>query len=47
MNSSALVVFVLAQATVIGFTLFFFYKVLFSQHMEKHEEHNPKTYDVT
>lgn len=47
MNSSALVVFVLAQTTVIGFTLFFFYKVLFSKKMEKHEDHNPKTYDVT
>lgn len=28
MNQSALIVFVIAQATVIGFTLYFFYKVL-------------------
>ncbi len=47
MNSSALVVFVLSQATVIGFTLYFFYKVLGSHNIQKHDDHNPKTYDVT
>lgn len=28
MNQTALIVFIIAQTTVIGFTLYFFYKVL-------------------
>ncbi len=47
MNSTALIVFILAQTTVICFTFYFFYKVLTSKKIEVHEEHNPKTYDVT
>lgn len=47
MNNSALIVFILAQGTVIGFTLYFFYKVLYSHNMEVHDQHNPKTHDVT
>lgn len=46
MNQSALIVFVIAQATVIGFTLYFFYKVLVSPPPAKIPE-NVKDYDVT
>ncbi|MBK8699876.1 MAG: hypothetical protein IPN29_10210 [Saprospiraceae bacterium] len=47
MNSTALIVFILAQVTVIGFTVYFFYLVLTSKKIELHDDHNPKTFDAT
>jgi hypothetical protein len=48
MNQSALIIFLIAQILVTGFTVYFFYKVLFSSKPPvDHDDDGVKTYDAT
>jgi hypothetical protein len=47
MNTSAIYIFLLAQITVVGFTCYFFYKVLASQSGTDKSHDAPKTFDAT